>query len=107
MDGPPIGRKIAGYDIRPAAEDDLPACDRLCARVHGHNRGGELRDAVKAGTAKVVERLGRITGYATDIAFFSHAVGEATQDIIALIADAPDLSSKGGFLLRTRNGDLF
>jgi hypothetical protein len=34
-------------------------------RVHGHDRGGELRDAIKAGTAKVVEHLGRSTGYAT------------------------------------------
>jgi len=107
MDGPPIGRKIAGYDVRPATEADLHACNQLCARVHGHDRGGELRDAVKAGTAKVVEHLGRITGYASDIAFFSHAVGETTQDIIALIADARDFSSKGGFLLPTRNGELF
>jgi GNAT superfamily N-acetyltransferase len=107
MDGPPIGKQIAGYDVRPATESDLKACDELCLRVHGHDRGGELRDALKAGTATVVEHLGRITGYASDIAFFSHAVGETNQDIIALIAAAPDFSSKGGFLLPTRNGELF
>jgi hypothetical protein len=76
-------------------------------RVHGHDRGGELRDAIKAGTAKVVEHLGRITGYATDIAFFAHAVGETNQEIIALIASAPEFSSKGGMLVPTRNGELF
>ncbi len=107
MDGPPIGKKFGGYHVRPAIEDDLSACNQLCIRVHGHDRGGELRDALKVGTAKVVEHLGRITGYASDIAFFSHAVGETTQDIIALIADASDFSSKGGFLLPTRNGELF
>ncbi len=107
MDGRPIGKKFAGYEVRPATENDLPECNRLCVRVHGHDRAGELRDALKAGTAKVVEHLGRISGYATDIGFFSHAVGETTQDIIALIADAGDFSSKGGFLLPTRNGELF
>jgi predicted N-acetyltransferase YhbS len=107
MDGAPINKRIPGYDVRPAVESDLLACDNLCMRVHGHDRGGELRDAIKAGTAKVVEHLGRITGYATDIAFFAHAVGETNQEIIALIASAPEFSSKGGILVPTRNGELF
>jgi len=107
MDGPPIKKRIAGYDVRPASTADLPACDNLCVRVHGHDRAGELRDALKAGTATVVEHLGRITGYAGDIAFFSHAVGETNSDLIALIAAAPDFSSKSGFLVPTRNGELF
>jgi len=107
MDGPPVGKRIAGYDVRPAVESDLKACDELCFRVHGHHRGGELRDSIRHGTATVVEHSGRITGYASDIAFFAYAVGETNQDIIALIAAAPDFSSKGGFLLPTRNGELF
>jgi hypothetical protein len=76
------------------------------ARVHGHARNGELRDAIKQGSAKVVEHLGRITGYATGIAMFAHAVGETTQDIEALIAAVPEIGG-GGFLLPTRNGELF
>ncbi len=56
--------------------------------------------------AKAVEHLGRITGYATDIAFFGHAVAETNQDIEALIAAAPEIGG-GGFLLPTRNGELF
>jgi predicted N-acetyltransferase YhbS len=107
IDGTPIGKRIPGYDVRPTIESDLSACDSLCVRVHGHDRGGELRDAIKHGTAKVVEHLGRITGYATDIAFFAHAVGETNQDIVALIASASDFSSKGGILVPTRNGELF
>jgi predicted N-acetyltransferase YhbS len=107
MDGPPIKKRIAGYDVRPATESDLKACDEVCFRVHGHDRSGELRDSVKSGTATVVEHLGRITGYASDIAFFAHAVGETNQDLIALISAAPDFSSRGGFLLPTRNGELF
>lgn len=107
MDGDPIDKRIPGYDVRPAGESDLSACDDLCMRVHGHDRDGELRDAIKAGTAKVVEHLGRITGYATDIALFSHAVGETNHEIIALIANATEFSSKGGILVPTRNGELF
>lgn len=107
MDGSPIGKRFAGYDVRPATEQDLEACNKLCVRIHGHDRGGELRDAMKARTATLVEHQGRITGYAADVAFFSHAVGETNQDLIALIAAAPDFSSRGGFLLPTRNGELF
>src|SRR5580704_17617254 len=75
MQGKLLNLKMPGYDVRRATQADLSACGSLCVRVHGHDRGGELRDAVKASTAKVVEHLGRITGYASDIGFFSHAVG--------------------------------
>jgi predicted N-acetyltransferase YhbS len=107
MDGPPIKKRFAGYDVRPATEQDLEMCNNLCVRVHGHDRGGELHDAILAGTATVVERLGRITGYAGDVAFLSHSVGETSQDVIALIAASSNFSSSGGFLLPTRNGELF
>ena len=106
MFGPPPKSKFLGYEVRPGSEPDIEACNQLCLRVHGHDRGGELRDAVKQGTAKVVEHLGRITGYATDIAFFAHAVGETNQDIKTLIASASEIGG-GGFLLPTRNGELF
>ena len=107
MDGAPIAKRIPGYEVGPATESDLSACNSLCLRVHGHDRGGELHDAIKQGTAKVVEHLGRITGYATDLAFFAHAAGETNQAMIALIASAFDISSKGGILVPTRNGELF
>jgi hypothetical protein len=105
MDGKRLAIRFTGYDVRPATESDLADCNRLCVKVHGHDRGGELRDAIKQGTARVVEHLGRITGYAGDIAFFAHAVGETTQDIKALIGGASEFP--GGFLLPTRNGELF
>ena len=66
-----------------------------------------FRDAIKQGSAKVVEHLGRITGYATDIAFFAHAVGETNEDLKALIATAPEIGGGGFLLLPTRNGELF
>jgi predicted N-acetyltransferase YhbS len=106
MFGPPLKLKLPGYEVRPAAERDLEACNRLCRRVHGNDRDGELRDAIKQGSAKVVEHLGHVTGYSTDIAFFAHAVGETNEDLKALIAAAPQIDG-GGFLLPTRNGELF
>jgi hypothetical protein len=103
MNGAPLGLKFLGYDVRPAREDDLAACNALCQRVHGHHRGGELDDAITAGTACVVEHLGKITAYATGVAFFAHAVAESNQGLKALIGAAPDFPG-GGFLLPTRNG---
>jgi predicted N-acetyltransferase YhbS len=106
MFGPPPKLKFAGYGVRSATDADMEACNDLCQRVHGHDRGGELRDAIRGGSARVVEHLGCITGYATDVAFFAHAVGATNQDIKALIASAAEIGG-GGFLLPTRNGELF
>jgi len=106
MYGPPPKLKLPGYEVRAAASKDLEACNQLCSRAHGHDRGGELRDAINQGTAKVVEHMGRITGYSTDISIFAHAVGETNQEIKALICATPEIGG-GGFLLPTRNSDLF
>ena len=105
LQGPAIGKTVPGSMVRPAAMDDLSACNRLCLDVHGHDRGGELADAIAQGAARVVERAGRITGYATPIAFFGHAVGETNDDLKALIAAAPSFPGPG-FLVPTRNGAL-
>jgi len=106
MNGAPLGLGFPGYDVRPARAADLAACNALCQRVHGHHRGGELDDAIKAGTARVVEHHGEITAYATDVAFFSHAVAENNQGLKALIGAAEGFPG-GGFLMPTRNGELF
>ena len=106
MDGTPLGIKFSGYDVRPATVGDLAACNALCRRVHGHDRGGELRDAIGHGTARVVEHLGAVTAYATDIAFFAHAIAESNHGLKALIGAASSFGG-GGFLLPTRNGELF
>jgi predicted N-acetyltransferase YhbS len=105
LQGKPIGKQIAGFLVRPATADDLAGCNRLCFQVHGHERGGELADAISQGAARVVERSGRITGYATPIAFFGHAVGECDDDLKALIG-AADLFPGPGFLVPARNGVL-
>jgi len=53
----------------------------------------------------VVEHDGRITGYASLVGFFGHAVGESNEDLKALIGAAPAFPGPG-FLLPTRNSDL-
>jgi len=106
MQGAPIAAEIPGRHVRSAVEADLDACNQICEQVHGHDRGGELADSIGQGTAAVVERAGRISGYATAMAFFGHAVGETTDDIKALIATAPAFDGLG-ILVPARNGELF
>jgi hypothetical protein len=74
--------------------------------VHGHDRGGELADAIEQGTAAVVERQGRITGYASWLAFYGHSVAETNPDLQAIIA-ASDGFGGPGILVPSRNAELF
>jgi hypothetical protein len=106
MQGAPIKVATPGYRVRFARASDLEACNRLCRLVHGHDRSGELRDAIEQGTAAVAERESRIVAYATVIGFFGHAVGESNGDIQALIAHA-DAFLGSGILVPTRNSGLF
>jgi hypothetical protein len=105
MQGPPIGATIPGHAVRRAHQDDLAACNRLCIAVHGHERFGEIVDAIGQGTAMVVEHDGRISGYSTHVGFFGHSVGETNNDLKALIGASPGFAGIG-FLLPTRNSDL-
>jgi GNAT superfamily N-acetyltransferase len=105
LQGAPLNVTIPGYVVRAARESDCAEANQLARKIHGFDRGAELRDAIKAGTATVVEREGRITGYATTIGFFGHAVGENNEDLKALIGAAPNFAGPG-LLLPTRNGEL-
>lgn len=106
MQGSPSRVSLTSYDVRKAREEDIDDCDRICRFVHGHDRHGELLDAVKLGTAKVVEHDGRITGYATDFGFFGHAAAETTRDLIALVSSASAFTGPG-ILVPMRNASLF
>jgi predicted N-acetyltransferase YhbS len=106
MQGPPLALHFPDYDVRPATPSDISVCNGLCREVHGFERGNELSDAIRDGKATVVEHLGRITGYATEIGFFAHAVAETNNDLKAVIGAARAYSGPG-FLVPTRNHDLF
>jgi predicted N-acetyltransferase YhbS len=106
LQGQVLGLKINGFNVRPAAERDLEACNGLCRKVHGHERGHELLEAIKQNTASVVEHDGRVSGYATVIGFFGHAVGETNEDLKALIGAAAGIAGPG-MLVPSRNAELF
>ncbi len=105
VQGQPPEIQIPGYFVRQAKVEDLDACNQLCLKIHGHDRGQELKDAIKHGTATLIEHNGRITGYATTIAFFGHAVGETNEELKALISASKEFLGPG-FLLPTRNAEL-
>jgi len=106
MHGTPLRRPVAGYTVRAATPDDEAACNALCAWIHGHDRAGEVREAVEGGTARVVEHLGRITGYTAGVTYFSHSVAETNDGMRALISAADDFGTPG-FLVPLDNGELF
>lgn len=97
---------VADAHVRPAAEEDAEACNRLCEYIHGHTRNGELRDSMARGEARVVERGGRITGYAAGYGYFGHSVAESNTDLKALLA-AVETVPGPGLLIPTRNAELF
>ena len=76
LQGPKLNAKFAGYDVRPAEDRDVEVCNKLCREVHGFDRDRELRDAIRAHSASVVEHSDEITGYATSIGFLAHAVAK-------------------------------
>jgi GNAT superfamily N-acetyltransferase len=106
LQGTPPAERFPGYEIAAATRNDLDACNRLCRTVHGFARSREIEEAIETGRGRVVAHQGRITGYATDIGVFAHAVAETNRDLIALIAAAPEYSGPG-FLLPTRNHEVF
>src|SRR5215212_8108490 len=106
MAGPALNLTISGHAVRSATEGDLDGCATLCLKVHGHARTSELQGAIQQGTATVVEHDDRITGYATTVSFFGHAVAETNEDLKALIGAAPSFPD-AGFLLPTRNSEVF
>ena len=105
IQGRALGKVLPGYDVRAAQPSDLAACNELSVRVHGHDRGGELTDAISQGSARVVERDHRVTGYTTSIGFAGHALAETNDDLKALIGSAVSFEGPG-FLVPTRNAAL-
>jgi GNAT superfamily N-acetyltransferase len=105
LQGEPPALSIPGRGTRQAVEEDLARCGELCVRVHGHDRARELQAAIVAGTARVVERPGGISGYATGFGYGWHAVAETNEDLIALLASAEGFRGLG-ILVPSRNAEL-
>jgi predicted N-acetyltransferase YhbS len=105
MQGRTREREVAGCTVRPARLSDVDACNALSHRVHGFERGREFSDAIAHGTARVVERDGRVTGYVTDLALWGHATCETNRDLQALIVSVESFGGSG-ILVPSRNSVL-
>jgi hypothetical protein len=105
MEGAPLGIRIPGFEVRPAAMSDSEAMDAMCRRCHGHTRLSDIQHAIEDGTAKVAISGGRILGYATDTGFLGHAVAEVNEALFALLGAAEEFSLSG-VMVPTRNSEL-
>ncbi len=105
IQGPALHLSFPGYNVRPAKVEDLSACNSLCLKVHGHDRGQELAGAIQTGTPMVVEHNGSISGYTTGINFFGHTVAATNHELKALIGAATEFAGPG-FLLPARNSEV-
>jgi predicted N-acetyltransferase YhbS len=99
-------RNLPGCAVRPAQFADLEACNALARGIHGFERSSELEHGMKQKTALVVERDGRVSGYASTLAFFGHATAETNLDLEALIASVESFGGPG-ILVPVRNSSLF
>lgn len=106
MRGKTAQRSIPGCMVRAAQASDVDGCNALSRRVHGFDRGCELMDGIQRGTALVVERSDRITGYASSLSFFGHAAAETNLDLQALMASVDSFGGPG-VLVPSRNNALF
>jgi predicted N-acetyltransferase YhbS len=106
MTGKPIRATIPSRTVRRASDRDALTCNALCRKVYGFDREHELAHAIARGTAAVVERDGRISGYTTGVGFVGHGLGETNEDLKALIASAEEFAGPG-ILIPTGNGELF
>jgi GNAT superfamily N-acetyltransferase len=106
LQGRTTQRSLPGCTVRPATSADIPACNELALQIHGFERGRELAEGIQRGSALAVERGGRITGYASSLAFFGHATAETNLDMQALLASVESFGGPG-ILLPMRNSALF
>jgi predicted N-acetyltransferase YhbS len=98
-------RNLPGFAVRRAQAEDLDACNSLARRVQGFERSQELVESMERGTAVLVERGERITGYASSLAFNGYAVAETNLDMQALIASSESFGGSG-ILVPSRNTAL-
>ena len=105
INGNPFTAEIENRTVRELTTKDVEAANKLCIATHGISRKNEISGAAQAGSGLVVENDGKLSGYATLLGFFGHAVTSTNDDLKALIGSGREIAGVG-FLLPTRNGDL-
>jgi GNAT superfamily N-acetyltransferase len=110
LEGVPRGAPPRGIEVRPLSPDDVEACVALCERVHGITRSSEIRLSLERLRPLVVEREGRVTGYATTLDLWAagHGVAETERDLTALLCGGSGKMERPvSFLLPIRQAGLF
>ena len=105
MQGRTRERAVPGCTVRSAQPADQVACNALSRQVHGFDRAAELAYAIQGGTARVVERGDRVTGYTTNLGFFGHSTAETNIDMQALLTSVESFAGPG-ILVPSRNSTL-
>ena len=105
INGVPFTAEIENRTVRELTTKDMESANKLCIATHGISRKNEISGAAQAGTGIVVENDGKLSGYATLLGFFGHAVTSTNDDLKALIGSGREIAGVG-FLLPTRNGDV-
>lgn len=106
----PAKNTPAAGEIRPMTEMDIAECAELCRRIHGFDRGNELRDAIKMFKPFVLIKKGRVAAYASAPTFWplNHGVGETEEDLQNLIGGASAASEEPIMMLvPIRRGSFF
>ncbi|WP_207540377.1 GNAT family N-acetyltransferase [Sabulicella rubraurantiaca] len=108
--GTPRAPVPSGITVRPMTRADIPSCDALCEATHGITRHHELGQALSQFGPMVVERGGRVTGYATapNLWLMNHGVAETETDLMTLlIGCAAATGQPVSLLLPVRQTSLF
>lgn len=104
------GGRPADATVRSMRVEDLAAAARLCQRVHGFARTGDLGEALATGGEPLVlERDGRIVAYASHrrLGDDAHAVAEAEADLRGLLLGlAPPRGVRLTIRVPTRHASL-
>jgi GNAT superfamily N-acetyltransferase len=85
--GKPRSEPASSVEVRPLDEGDLDGCETLCKEVHGYERTGELRDAMKAFAPFVALGDGRVVAYSSAPGFWpmNHGVAQSEGDLRNLL----------------------
>jgi GNAT superfamily N-acetyltransferase len=109
MAGELTAEPASDLEVRPLTEDDLEECGALCERVHGFDRSGALRDAIKATKPFAGVRNRRIVAYATALDFWpmAHGVAERDEDMQGVLAGGAAALGEPITLLVPLGSELF
>lgn len=110
IQGTPKEEISSKTEVRPIEAKDFEAADRLCRKIHGFDRGNELRQTSQILPSFVALREKRVVAYATAPFMWqlNHAVAETTEDMQDLLLGAAKLSGQPlSFLLPIRQAELF